>query len=658
MNNINNLENPVVIFIPEAGIYPYMRALAVLGDAIKKQGGRILVTHDTGQMLRTPIMAMRRSSASLSDAEKTKINKINNRVFKSAQKKYKFSNIELSDMVDDKLMIDIDNLGSINDKNLEDITFRGFPVGKIAQYDFILEAKSPYSSDVSDEKKALYLAYIKNTALAVAVTDRICNNFHPSLIITFNEYAQCQGVRYGAEVNKVSRIALTHPVHFGIDTSKFIIDKSAIAYFSYPHCQKWNSFSETPVSAQSVAECWKDVSFRLFGVGGSHIFSSRKSGDPIHIFNNLKLNPKKKTVVVYTSSSDERYGMDILMRAWGEGLPIKDAFPDQISWLSTLRDYVSGREDVQIIVRIHPREGSRQFGFDSPHLKQLKNIFTKDTPNFLIIWPDDPISSYDLMELADVCLVSWSTVGQEATRLGIPALATAGNMSYPDDDFIQVATDREDYKKRLDSMLDMNYTWRHLVKAVRLYHWRTFIPSLDLGETISRDISDDTVWPEAPTSKIKVINDILSGQQDLIKYNIEQWQNSLPADAEMQESEAMRRGVRYFLDKIFYPPASPKRNNSIIFRIFRKAFRILFRLLRPKSSSPKLEKDAFVDYDLEFANDISRLEELIKKTEQDKNLRVLFADGPNVMLIHEGRILRRLSPMIARLGKLYDSSLK
>ena len=48
------------------------------------------------------------------------------------------------------------------------------------------------------------------------------------------------------------------------------------------------------------------------------------------------------------------------MNVWKEGRQVVDAFSNQIEWLSMLRDYASKRDDVQIVARIHPREGKRQ----------------------------------------------------------------------------------------------------------------------------------------------------------------------------------------------------------------------------------------------------------------------------------------------------------
>ncbi|MEK7116775.1 MAG: hypothetical protein AAB837_01250 [Patescibacteria group bacterium] len=656
--NINDPNNPVILFIPEAGIYPFIRGLSVLGDSIVKQGGKVFVTYDPGIMLRSPIMVKHKMPVNASLEQRAEICKKNTEILKKVLSKYKFSPIDISELVDEKLMQEIESLVADKNNDLENIIYRGFPVGKVAQYDFMLETKFPYSPILSNERKALYSAYIKNTALTIAITDRICQKHKPSLLVTFNEYAQSQAVRYSADTHNISRMALTYPVHFNIDASRFLIWKSTFSLFFYLHCQKWNDIKDIPIVPQYIKECWDDVVFRLFGAGGSHIFSTRKEGDPANVFNKLKLDPKKKTVVAYSSSRDERPGLDTIMKVWGEDSKVVDAFQNQTEWLSVLREYAAKRDDIQIVVRIHPREGKRQFGFDSQHLKQLKEKFTENASNFIIVWPDDPISSYDLVELADICLIAWSSMGHEATRLGVPVLSYASNLTYVDDDFMQVATTPEEYLKKLDYIIDMKYAWRHLVKAVRFYHWRTFIPSLDLGETVPVDFGDDTIWPEAPESMVPVINDILSGKQDLISYNIKKWQDSLNDDSLKEESEAMRKGIRYFLDKIFYPPAAPKNNflTKLYKRVLYKLIRIWHRLSWNRKYPTKKKEYDFTDYKLEYYDNKSRAEEFRLRTEGDKNLRVIIADGLYAVLAHNGKLSRRMSPMVIKLAKMHYES--
>ncbi len=663
MDTINQVKNFTILFIPEVAIYPFTRGLVVLGDAVKKNRGDVFITKCSGQMIRCPIMSMHRVSAVPSNIEKSRICKKCLKYFQKIQKNYNFSPIDLSKFIDEKKFREIDNIASIESENIVDIIFKDFPVGKIAQYDFILETKYPYSDNLSKKNKEIYLSYIKNTALTIVMMENIINHYKPSLLITFNEYAQSQAVRYVAKINNIRRMAMTYPVHFNIDTSRFMIWKSTCEYWRYKHCQKWQEIKNISIKANDVLECWNDTIFRMYGIG-SHIFSLHKKDNPSGILKKIKLNLGKKIVIAYTSSQDERKSVEIAMKIWTEDNHITDAFSDQIEWLNMLRNYAKSRNDIQIVVRIHPREGKKQFGFDSEHLKQLKEKFVENNPNFIIIWPDDPISSYDLMELADICLVSWSLMGQEAARLGIPVLSCTGNMFYPDDDFIQVATNPEEYKQKLDAILNMKYNWQHLLKAVRFYHWRTFIPSLDLSETVPSDFEDTSIWPEAPISKIEVLNDILSGKQDLIEYNIKQWEDSLPIDATFRESEAMRQGIRFFLDKIFYPPKSyGKIIDKMLYicgKIWRKFIRRrLYKIINKKYISNRNDGyKSFIDYDLEFTTDVSQSEEMRKRTKQDKNFRIVLANGMFATLIHRGKMLSRMSPMVIKLASLHADSLK
>jgi hypothetical protein len=658
MNNINNTEKPVILFIPEVGIYPFARGLAVLGDAIVKQGGRVFVTRDTGQMLRSPIMAMNNLSIIPSETEIKKIRKANEKIFTMIQKEYEFSSIELADFVNDELMEEIDELVCKENCNLEDIKYRGFPVGKIAQYDFVLETKFPYSKKLSNKQKILYIQYIKNTVLTIALVDGICEKYDPSLFITFNEYAQCQAVRYSASKHGVSRMAMTYPTHFNVDASRFMLWSSTCESWRYKHCQNWDSGKNIPIKKEDVLECWNDAIFRMFS-SGSHIFSSRKKSDTDLIFKKLCLDPNKKTIVVYTSSQDERESVEIAMKIWGETNEVHDAFKNQIDWLSELREYTVERKDIQIVVRIHPREGTRGRGFSSKHLQLLHDKFKENTKSFIIIWPDDPISSYDLMELADVCLVAWSLMGQEAARIGIPVLSFVANMFYPDDDFMQVAATPQEYKKKLYSILDMKYEWQHLVKAIRFYHWRIFILSLNLGDFVPADVQDDTIWPKVPDPFVSVINDILAGKQDLIEYNIEKWQQNLSEDSLIKESKAVAYGIRFFLDKIYYPPVSYKQKFLILYRVYKKIKKEIIKLFRKvtgkKYTLTKKDRYSFLDYDLEYTTDISNLKGLCEKTKKNKKLRIIAVDGRYAILIHNGKMLSRMSFMVVRLAGLHNS---
>lgn len=642
-------KKPVVLFIPEAGIYPFMRGLGVLGDALKQQGVTVLATRCTGQMLRCPMLAMKHISADASAEERNKVCKTCTKRFDAAQKKYGFLSIELSRLVNHQVLDEINALVD-NSECLLDIQYRGFPVGNISQYDFILETKFPYSEELQAEHKQLFAVYVKNTALTIALTDLICETYDPSLIITFNEYAQCQAVRYSAERHGVRRMALTYPVHFNVDASRFSLWEKTCEVWRYHHCQRWFEGKDIPIASEHVLECWRDSLFRMFG-RGSHIFSSQKKVDPGEIWKKLKLKEGRKTIVVYTSSQDERVSVDTAMKVWNEDTPPQDAFSSQIEWLSMLLEYSKQRDDVQIVVRLHPREGAAKFGFDSKHLGELKQVFKTNTDNFIIIWPNDPVSSYDVMELADVCLVAWSLMGQEAARLGVPVLSFAGNMFYPDDDFIQVATNPQEYKNKLDAILQMDFTFSHLVKACRFYHWRTFLLSLDLSDDIPREFYDKGVWPRIrEKSVLSAVYGVLSGEDDLIEYNKRQWVDSLPVDATSKEVDAVKKGIKLFIDTIFFPPRNTKLGTLCL-----RVYQIILRRLGVAHVSSHTSL-VCVEYELRFSLDVSQLEIFLQYTRQNINLRYLVANGIESILVYRGKLYRRTSPLINRLAFLYSNA--
>lgn len=647
MKSKSEIKKPAILFIPESGIYPFIRGLSILGDAISQQGRKVYITHDTGQMYRSPLMSMYKTPLKKTIFNKIFLSLITNRYFYSAIKKYGFNPIQLSDFVDKQLIRKIDTTVNDAKTNIEDLVYDGFPVGEIAQYDFVLETKFPYSSNLSDYNKALYRLYVKNTILSIIITNRICEKYHPSLFMTFNEYAQCQGVKYSAKRHGVRFMALTYPVHLNIDASRFSVWDSTYQSWRYQHCRNWIKVKNLPILKKDVNECWTDSLFRMYG-HGSHIFSSSKNKDIKNVFEQLKLDRKRKTIVVYTSSQDERITSELTMKIWGEKNPIIDAFSSQVEWLSFLRKYAETRKDIQLVVRIHPREGSRQFGFDSKHLNMLKREFKRKTKNFQIVWPDNPISSYDLLELSDICLVAWSFMGMEAARIGIPVLSYTANMFYPMDRFIQIADNRKEYKKKLDEIINMKYCWEDLVQAVRYYHWRTFIPSLDLSDILPSDYDDDSYWPKVPKSKTKIINNILFGKQDLIENNIKLWKNSLTKKTIFEEAEAMKKGIRRFIFNIFNPPA----NIGLMFRVSRFFNR---KIRRNPLWIPSLG-EYFKDYRLIFTEDKSKMRNFLQMTKKDSGLVVLMANNLEALFIFKGKIKKRISPLAVRLAKLHQNA--
>jgi len=353
--------------------------------------------------------------------------------------------------------------------------------------------------------------------------------------------------------------------------------------------------------------------------------------------------------VVYTSSLDERYGLDSSLNLWNAHPGRKDAFDSQIEWLEALQAFAASRDDLQIVVRVHPREGTKKRTGISEHLTQMKSAFAEPMQDVIIVWPDDPASSYDLMELADVVLVAWSSMGLESFRVGVPVLSWAGNMYYVDSDCVRVATTKEDYFVTLDKMLNQNPTFEQLREGVRYYHWRTFIPCIDMSETVDSNPYLTSYWPKAPDAQIGIIQDILHGKaSDSIAYNTQQWKAALTEQSQDSEKKAITEGIRAFIEVTFAPPQH--KSMPLWFKVVRKVVRILTKknLTWENRALPQVQN--FSHLRLECLRGTQGDSELCRRTRNDKNLRVLVSNGSENTYYRHGIRLHRTSKLIAHFG--------
>jgi hypothetical protein len=653
---MSDYKKPIVFFLPETGVQSFIRAIGILTTAVLNQRGRALVTKCTGQFIsRCMMQCASFISHDASYIEKNELCKKCSIIFDQAKNYHGFETINLADLINSKIEKEIEEIFTNTLIAPEDIVYKGFHIGIIAQNDYALERKSPYDINLNEKEKNLYFAYVKSTAIAVALSDEIYKIFKPQTFVTLSEYSQCQGVHYIAQKYNVNWLWTSYPAIFNADGSRLTITKKSYTEWYYGHCQRWHQYNFYPISENTISISWQDIIFRWYS-SGSHIYSNSKHDDLELLFNKLGLDKNKKLLVAYTSSSDERYGVDLCSNIWKYNIPKrKFVFEDQIEWLKFLQEYVSKRNDIQIVVRIHPREGiNKNYSFRSSYVEKLQKIFSVNLNNFIIIWPEDPISSYDLAEISHASLIAWSSLGPEFARVGIPALSYCIGTHIQDDDFIQTVGTIEEYKQRLDSIITEDSTWLMLVKAVRFFSWQKIINAFDLSETVPVNIHDG-LWHKPPINIEKPIMAVLTGSKELEEYTITDWLKNINLNALENENEANRLGIRILLDKIFYH-SIPKSDKKTFVNKINKGFikKIYNRINKLRNS----QKGVYTDYNLEFYTDESKIKYYKIKTKKNKNLRILVGCNWYASMIKNGKLVKRMSPMLVRLARIYSESFK
>src|ERR1700726_2384015 len=91
------------------------------------------------------------------------------------------------------------------------------------------------------------------------------------------------------------------------------------------------------------------------------VYSPARSGATDSVFRRLGLSAERKLLVAFTSSLDEiaanaQYLSALRFESFSDVQP----FADQIEWLRALIDKVEKSPDLQLVVRVHPREGANR----------------------------------------------------------------------------------------------------------------------------------------------------------------------------------------------------------------------------------------------------------------------------------------------------------
>ena len=139
-------------------------------------------------------------------------------------------------------------------------------------------------------------------------------------------------------------------------------------------------------------------------------------------------NPHKRNIVIFNSSEDEfaSIGPEYHHRP----------FADQLEALRFIRDWAADKHDIDIYLRMHPR-------LQEISSTSVTELYRLNSPNFYVIRPESPTSSYTLIDHCDAVLTFGSRAGIEATFWGKPSILV-GTAVYESFDVAHRVTDKQD----------------------------------------------------------------------------------------------------------------------------------------------------------------------------------------------------------------------
>jgi len=289
------------------------------------------------------------------------------------------------------------------------------------------------------EVRQAYRGYLESGLVACLGLSRLLAQYQPDVLLQFN--GRLSSTRVAFELARRQGIRVVcHERGFRYESLRLCNNFNVLDL--EPIREIWRDWGDVPLSEGELEmvsqfmigrQYGKDLNWKQFNPAPQDLEELRRQFD---------LPPGQKVWVLFTTSDDEV----ISVKDWGS------PFPSQIAWMQETINFAARAGDIALIVRVHPNTGGeKSTGKNLMQLQELKELQRQLPPNVHMLLPDDPVSSYSLMDLADLGLVYMSTAGLEMACKGKPVVVAAG-CYISDLPFVQTIKSNNDYQGLLAAL--------------------------------------------------------------------------------------------------------------------------------------------------------------------------------------------------------------
>ena len=190
-------------------------------------------------------------------------------------------------------------------------------------------------------------------------------------------------------------------------------------------------------------------------------------------------------------------------------------FPDMFTWLDAVLNAVKRHPETLFVVRAHPDESrpgkvSRESVADWVVSRKADAL-----PNLIFVSPDEHFSSYEMIQRAKFVMIYNSTIGLEASILGVPVLC-AGKARFTQLETVFFPETQAAYLAQLEEFLaadQVDAPKAHQRNARRFLYYQLYRTSLSFDQFIE----PDGIWPGFVRLKEFSWQDLLPKNSETLK---------------------------------------------------------------------------------------------------------------------------------------------
>lgn len=399
-----------------------------------------------------------------------------NKSFKLREtKKVNFININKLDL--DKIYDEMKKIECFNERELVAYEFENINIYNFVLYDYFIVFKKHKKSKINKDEFRYIKNQILNNVFAIFVVKQIVRKYKIENLFMIDEYSFQSSIRSWAKSENIKVLFYQHAYSVKEQLEITNVDSWPLRINDYKSC--WPLFKKTPVSEKAVKDTYNNLISRLNNKA-THMFSTKYDKNlKIKKIKKLRLNDRK-VIGLFTSSDDEEKAIEQNLKIFKKREKHKDVFKSQEEWIDETIEFVEFSNKFSLIIVIHPRLfkslNSPRTSSDFKYLYEKYN--SKNFKNVEFVWPEDNISSYNIIELINFSTVAWSSIGIEISLFGIPVI-TPLEKNFPittNFDAIKKAENINEYFNFFninDDFLNYNYMLR-VKESIRWFNLLTF----------------------------------------------------------------------------------------------------------------------------------------------------------------------------------------
>lgn len=266
--------------------------------------------------------------------------------------------------------------------------------------------------------------------------------------VHINNYSLSLCARQAAREANLRCISLIHASLANNSPENILVNQRIDLLEMREPAKIWGSIKSKPIPNRIIKIIFDDLQTRL-GAKGTHTWSPIFKTGLHHLPELIQKDAvsKKPVILAFTSSQDERNFEKIIRKSFGlKEAPEHTLFATQNSWLIHLARW-SHKHNITLWIRIHPR--NRLFERKCLIAKTAKQLERKFN-NVRCIDAENTVSTYNLIEFADLGVYGWSSMGLESACLGLPVISYQRDFClYPPHSIGPYVTNLKNYEKNL-----------------------------------------------------------------------------------------------------------------------------------------------------------------------------------------------------------------